>query len=143
MSMDVNLSSTLPDFSSRSEASFCCVSSSVKVVPENAVKVQAGDDAADAVWCEVNLQGINTEERKNGFKCCGGTTSDSEKRMEYHYKLHVKNASRGLDTEAEVMQTIRGNLVREEHFQVEKAGEIAVDHSAIIVQALLTLKKRL
>ena len=113
------------------------------VVPENAVKVQAGDDAADAVWCEVNLQGINTEERKNGFKCCGGTTSDSEKQMEYHYKLHVKNASRGLDTEAEVMQTIRGNLVREEHFQVEKAGEIAVDHSAIIVQALLTLKKRL
>ena len=38
MSMDVNLSSTLPDFSSRSEASFCCVSSSVKVVPENAVE---------------------------------------------------------------------------------------------------------
>ena len=69
--------------------------------------------------------------------------SDPEKQMEYHYKLHVKNASRGLDTEAEVMQTIRGNLVREEHFQVEKAGEIAVDHSAIIVQALLTLKKRL
>ena len=41
------------------------------------------------------------------------------------------------------VQTIRGDLVREEHFQVEKAGEIAVDHSAIIVQALLTLKKRL
>ena len=60
-----------------------------------------------------------------------------------HYKLHVKNVSRGLDTEAEVVQTIRGELVREEHFQVEKAGEIAVDHSAIIVQALLTLKKRL
>lgn len=66
-----------------------------------------------------------------------------EKQMEYHYKLHVKNVSRGLDTEAEVVQTIRGELVREEHFQVEKAGEIAVDHSAIIVQALLTLKKRL
>ena len=63
--------------------------------------------------------------------------------MEYHYKLHVKNVSRGLDTEAEVVQTIRGELVREEHFQVKKAGEIAVDHSAIIVQALLTLKKRL
>ena len=69
--------------------------------------------------------------------------SDLEKQMEYHYKLHVKNVSRGLDTEAEVVQTIRGELVREEHFQVEKAGEIAVDHSAIIVQALLTLKKRL
>ena len=113
------------------------------VVPENAVKVQAGDDAADAVWCEVNLQGVSTEERENDLKCYGGAVSDPEKQMEYHYKLHVKNVSRGLDTEAEVVQTIRGELVREEHFQVEKAGEIAVDHSAIIVQALLTLKKRL
>ena len=69
--------------------------------------------------------------------------SDTEKQLEYHYKLHVKNVRRGLDTEAEVVQTIRGELVREEHVQVEKAGEIAVDHSAIIVQALLTLKKRL
>ena len=57
--------------------------------------------------------------------------------------MHVTNKSRGLDTEAEVVQTLRENLVREEHFQVEKAGEIAVDHSAIIVQALLKLKKRL
>ena len=39
------------------------------VVPENAVKVQAGDDAADAVWCEVNLQGVSTEERENDLKC--------------------------------------------------------------------------
>ena len=97
------------------------------VVPENAVKVQ----------------GVSTEERENDLKCYGGAVSDPEKQMEYHYKLHVKNVSRGLDTEAEVVQTIRGELVREEHFQVEKAGEIAVDHSAIIVQALLTLKKRL
>ena len=91
----------------------------------------------------MNLQGVSTEERENDLKCYGGAVSDPEKQMEYHYKLHVKNVSRGLDTEAEVVQTIRGELVREEHFQVEKAGEIAVDHSAIIVQALLTLKKRL
>ena len=97
------------------------------VVPENAVKVQAGDDAADAVWCEVNLQGVSTEERENDLKCYEGAVSDPEKQMKYHYKLHVKNVSRGLDTEAEVVQTIRGELVREEHFQVEKAGEIAID----------------
>ena len=114
------------------------------VVPENAVKVQAGDDAADAVWCEVNLSKISEEGRDNCLKYCGGSETDLETQMESHrYKLHVENKSRGLDTEAEVMQTIRGNLVREEHFQVEKAGEIAVDHSAIIVQALLKLKKRL
>ena len=62
------------------------------------------------------------------------------KREVLYGKEYTKQAG---DTEAEVMQTIRGNLVREEHFQVEKAGEIAVDHSAIIVQVLLTLKKRL
>ena len=91
------------------------------VVPENAVKVQAGDDAADAAWCEVRI-----------------------KEMQSHrYKLHVKNVSKSLDTEAEVVHTIRGDLVREEHFRVEKSGKIAVDHSAIIVQALLKLKKRL
>lgn len=103
------------------------------VVPENAVKVQAGDDAADAVWCEVSLKEIveKTEQNESGDV------------QSYHYRLHVKNESRGLDTEAEVVKTVRGNLVCEEHFQVEKAGEIAVDHSAIIVQALLTLKKRL
>ena len=110
------------------------------VVPENAVKVQAGDDAADAVWCEVSLEGI-VEDRDYFSENCEENNQALEKI--HHYRLHIKNESRGLDTEAKVVQTIRGNLVREEHFQVEKTGEIAVDHSAIIVQALLTLKKRL
>lgn len=113
------------------------------VVPKNAVEVQAGDDAADAVWCEVSLKEIAEED---GGKCSRyyGEEADSKKQVESHlYRIHVTNKSRGLDTEAEVVQTLRGNLVREEHFQVEKAGEIAVDHSAIIVQALLKLKKRL
>ena len=114
------------------------------VVPENAVKVQAGDDAADAVWCEVSLSKIDEEGRDDCLKYCGEIEADLETQMESHrYKLHVENKSKGLDTEAEVVQTIRGTLVREEHFQAEKTGEIAVDHSAIIVQALLTLKKRL
>ena len=41
--------------------------------------------------------------------------SDPEKQMEYHYKLHVKKCKQRLDTEAEVVQTIRGELVREEN----------------------------
>lgn len=135
------------------------------VVPENAVKVQAGDDAADAVWCEVSLKEIIEEGGDNFLENCEESKKDSRKQLadcepeatgkrgekeksksenvQHHYKLHVKNESRSLDTEAEVVQTIHGNLVREEHFQVEKTGKIAVDHSAIIVQALLTLKKRL
>lgn len=112
------------------------------VVPENAVKVQAGDDAADAVWCEVNLQGVSTEERENDLKCYGGAVSDPEKQMEYHYKLHVKKISRGLDTEAEVVQTIPWRAGARGTFSDGKAGEIAVDHGAIIVQALLTDQKQ-
>lgn len=124
------------------------------VVPENAVKVQAGDDAADAVWCEVSLREVCEESElgpeKKTSNCgleatrkSGEAKKNESENVQHHYRLHVKNKSRSLDTEAEVVQTIRGNLVREEHFQVEKTGKIAVDHSAIIVQALLTLKKRL
>ena len=62
------------------------------VVPENAVKVQAGDDAADAVWCEVNLQGVSTEERENDLKFYGGAVSDPEKQMELKRKANRKVA---------------------------------------------------
>lgn len=101
------------------------------VVPIDEVKVQAGDDAADAVWCEIELKEKELKEIE---------LRDAGERM---YLLHVKNESRGLDTEAEVRYSCRGDLVREEHFQVQKSGMIAVDHAAIIVQALLKLKKRL
>ncbi len=53
------------------------------------------------------------------------------------------NREKGLDTRAVVEHTLRRGLVREEHFTVSEQGMIAVDHAAIVVQAMLILRGRL
>lgn len=92
------------------------------------VKVQAGDDAADAVWCDVQLE---QEPQTAGAD------------MKYRYHLHVSNKEKGLDTTAVVVHKRTPGLIREEKFVVEEQGMIAVDHAAIIVQAMTILKSRL
>ena len=59
------------------------------------------------------------------------------------WQLHVSNEEKGLDTRAEVEETCREGLIRERKFQVLTGGEIAVDHAAIIVQAMCILADRL
>ena len=58
------------------------------------------------------------------------------------YRLSVRNAEKHLDTCAVVEQKRRMGLIREESFTVKDCGMIAVDHAAIIVQALTILKER-
>lgn len=104
------------------------------LVQKDAVKVQAGDDAADAVWCDISLEEVAGE-------CTHMEEQDGVQRKEY--RLTVSNAPRALRTCAYVEHTIVGELIREEKFAVTEQGQIAVDHSAIIVQALLKLRERL
>ncbi len=99
------------------------------------VKVRAGDDAADAAWCEVCL-----EEERPGAQEDSGEVSGKERKI---YRLSVCNEEKGIRTTAVVEHRISGELVREEKFKVVRQGEIAVDHAAIIVQALLRLKIRI
>ncbi|MEO2264026.1 NUDIX hydrolase [Lachnospiraceae bacterium HCP28S3_F9] len=101
----------------------------MSLVDEKDVKVQAGDDAADAVWCEVGLEMTQTE-----------WTRDCEKNL---YTLRIRNKSRHLDTTALVEQTVVTGLIREQKFQVKEMGTLAADHAAIIVHALVLLKNRL
>jgi len=54
----------------------------------------------------------------------------------------VKNQEKGLDTCALVERKRRSGLIREESFTVKDCGRIAVDHAAIIVQALTILQER-
>lgn len=96
------------------------------------VKVQAGDDAADAVWCGLEL--------KEMLNCVPGTEKDKNKKL---YRLKVKCEERGFETDADVEYTATGRLIREEKYTVIRQGEIASDHAAIIVQALLRLDGRL
>lgn len=100
------------------------------------LKARAGDDAADAVWCELELE-----------KIADGGAADWEAKPEQEteittYRLSVKNQEKGLDTCALVERRRRPGLIREESFTVKDCGLIAVDHAAIIVQALTILQER-
>lgn len=93
----------------------------MSLVEEDRVKVQAGDDAADAAWCEVSL------------------TELADKK----WKLSVCNGAKQIKTEAVVREYCTEGLIREQKFAVEEPGLLASDHAAIIVHALTILKKRL
>lgn len=99
------------------------------------VKVRAGDDAADAAWCQVKLKEVERKPEKTS-----GVKADEECKR---YCLTVRSEEKELLTEALVEYKVSGDLIREEKFTVLKQGEIAADHAAIIVQALLKLKKRI
>ena len=58
------------------------------------------------------------------------------------YRLTVKNPKKDLDTHALVERKMHPGLIREESFAVKDGGMIAVDHAAIIVQALTILQER-
>lgn len=127
------------------------------LVQENKVNVQAGDDAADAVWCDVQLELVTKETLATEETQVVKETSDTEEtgmkpnpskpnaaNVEIQkYRLHIKNKEKGLDTTALVIRKVHSGLIREEKFTVEEPGMIAVDHAAIIVQAMTILKSRL
>lgn len=98
------------------------------LVREGEKKVTAGDDAADAVWCDVELKKQQT---------CSGP---EEKII---YKLHICNQEKNLDTEALVEYTGRGTLIRQERYHVIEPGMTAVDHAAVITQAMVLLQSRI
>ena len=101
----------------------------LSLVNEKDVTVKAGDDAADAVWCEIAVECEKVEWNKEWMKNT--------------YILTVKNEERGFQTTAVVEEKVREGLIHERKFSVEEAGEIASDHAAIIVQAYNILKNRL
>lgn len=99
------------------------------LVRESEVTVRAGDDAADAAWCETKL--VLEEERWEG---------------EVHvrrYRLCLRNEERGVSTEAVVEERSREGLIRERKFTVREQGETASDHAAILVHGLRILEERL
>ena len=85
----------------------------LSVVDEGQVKVQAGDDAADAKW----------------------------KRTIYRLALENKEAE--LTISAIVEKKERSGLVRETYYKVKESDRIACDHAALIVQAWKLVESRL
>ena len=96
---------------------------------ESRVKVQAGDDAADAAWCVIHVD--ETSRRETG------------EYREVIYALKAENREKEISLSAVVKRTERKGLIREKKYSVSEGGGIAVDHAAIIVQAFLLLKERI
>ncbi|EOS37847.1 NUDIX hydrolase [Lachnospiraceae bacterium 29-91] len=101
----------------------------------------AGDDAADAVWCELELEEIRRG-ADSGAGDMSGTGQQEDGAEVRTYRLTVKNPKKDLDTHALVERKMHPGLIREESFAVKDGGMIAVDHAAIIVQALTILQER-
>lgn len=96
---------------------------------EKNVKVNAGDDAADAAWCSVTC----TEKQRE----------ETEGWVTRQYLLEAANREKHILTKAVVEKRERKGLIRERKYKVLESGIIAVDHAAIIVQAMEILRERL
>ncbi len=96
---------------------------------DTTIQAQAGDDAADAAWFQVEL-------------ACLGTTWDGEELTET-YELTLRHIKRDIYAKSVVRHISHAGVVREEKFMVEDSGILAADHAAIIVQALLHIRDRL
>lgn len=96
---------------------------------EGKLKVKAGDDAADAAWCEVSWKLAHTRQQGEETRKC--------------YELKLDNVEKGVSARAVVEERLRGTIVQERKLEVVSRDQIAGDHAAIIMQALLTLDGRL
>lgn len=101
----------------------------LSVVDEGQVKVQAGDDAADAKWMRIDCK---TESLKE----------DGDWK-ETIYQLTLENEEAGLGLSARVEKRERSGLVREVYYKVKEADQIACDHAALIVQAWKLIESRI
>lgn len=99
------------------------------LVDEGQITVQAGDDAADAAWCTVSL-------KENGRKTEDGW-------LFVDYSLLLLNDEKGIRTTADITKKERTGLIREKKYVATDRGMTAVDHGAIIVQAMEILQRRL
>lgn len=104
------------------------ITTSYLALVEGDLAVQAGDDAADALWFKVSL----SQEAKN-----------EEKRTEI-WKLDLVNEEYEIRTGAKVEVIHSGHklLDKKQYCLVENNG-LAADHGCLIAQALLYLKEKL
>lgn len=102
------------------------------LVPAGSVKVRPGDDAADAVWCEVRLT-------RNAAGSC------ERKGRRFHREeccLELMNEERNLHMEVLVEHLWTGGWIREQYYRVLEPGLTAADHGAILTQAMVTMQER-
>ena len=100
---------------------------------EKEVRVKAGDDAADAAWFTVKLKKGESRD----------VTTDAAVIKKEDFSLELENEDRGLKIGAVICKEERQGLVRERKYKVKEGGMVAVDHAAIITQALEVIQQRI
>ena len=104
------------------------ITTSFLALIEGEAPVKAGDDVADALWMDVDLNEEETGE--NGFFQV--------------WNLSLSCREKNIFLGAKVGITRSGNsLLTQEKYHLIAADGLAVDHGCIITQALLYLKERL
>ena len=103
------------------------------LVNEKEVRVKAGDDAADAAWFTVKLKKGESKD----------ITTDAAVIRREDFSLELENEDRGLKIRAVICKEERRGLVRERKYKVKEGGMVAVDHAAILTQALEVIQQRI
>ena len=103
------------------------------LVNEKEVRVKAGDDAADAAWFTVKLKKGESKD----------ITTDAAVIRREDFSLELENEDRGLKIRVVICKEERQGLVRERKYKVKEGGMVAVDHAAILTQALEVIQQRI
>ena len=106
------------------------ITTSYLALVEGDLAVQAGDDAADALWFRVELEQEHDEIEKN-------TNVEV-------WNLKLTNAENKISVGAKVSITHSGHkLLDQKQYQIVENDGLAADHGCLITQALLYLKEKL
>lgn len=104
------------------------ITTSYLALVEGDLAVQAGDDAADALWFKVKLEQI----------------CDYSKESKEIWNLTLSNSERDLEVSAKVSVVSTGHkLLNQKKYQLIENDCLAADHGCLITQALLYLKEKL
>ena len=103
------------------------ITTSFLALVEGEIPVKAGDDAADALWMDVELEQEAEQEAEQGI-----------------WNLHLRNGEHKIALSARVRVSRSGHrLLAQERYELIESNGIAADHGCLIVQALLYLKDRM
>ena len=104
------------------------ITTSYLALVEGDLSVQAGDDAADALWFKVSLK---------------QESNDTENRIEV-WNLNLVNEERMIQVGAKVELIHSGHkLLDKKQYRIVENNFLAAEHGCLITQALLYLKEKL
>lgn len=104
------------------------ITTSYLALVEGDIAVQAGDDAADALWFKVSLK----------------QESNLAKETEEIWNLVLLNSEQDIEVSAKVLVASSGHkILNQKTYKLIENHKLAADHGCLITQALLYLKEKL